>query len=110
MSIINELFTEACNRESGYAVFQNDSVLANTIVKRVVLSVCDGGKSRNVTISLCLTRSISEDECEEFKCILEHNDIPMDRVKQKSGYNYHVYDFPKAWLEDIFPKFLEVVK
>lgn len=47
-----------------------------------------------------------ENNCSEYECILEHNEIPEDEIHYNGCYDYHLSYFPLAWLADIMPKLL----
>ena len=108
MSIIGTLINKA-NENKGYA---SCGGFGNSILKSIELGTIEGGyyasiepnKPRKIEVWLHLNRQISADECAEFKCIIENNDIPENEIKCNGLYDYHLPFFSVAWLEDIYPK------
>ena len=72
-------------------------------------SYIDKNGCRRIEAWLHLRRPISADECAEFKCIIDNNDIEHDDIKHGDVYDYHLSCFPKSWLEDIWPKLVYTI-
>ena len=108
MSIISNLIKKA-DENNGYA---SCGGFGNSILNSIELGTLEGHyhaskeemKPRKIEVWLHLKRPINADECSEFYCILENNDIFEDEIECNGLYDYHLPFFSVAWLEDIYPK------
>ena len=114
MSTINDLtvLSETTNRVAS-TKFNNGSILHSIEIGSGdrYHSTKDNG-TRKIEVWLHLRRPISEDECLEFKTIIENNDLGEESNEaygQYATYDYHLSYFSKAWMEDIFPTLISTM-
>ena len=111
MSIINDLVEmSAMTNSVAIKEFNSTTALLQSI------EIGSGDDSRNgsrklIEVWLHLRRPISENECAEFKAIIEANDCEDSHVPYGvyETYDYHLPSFPKAWMEDIFPRLVKII-
>ena len=110
MSIVNNLtmLSESIN-DVAEATAKDDCILYS--IEIVSGNRYYSGKDENgnkmIEVWLHLRRPIMENECTEFKCIIDNDDCrPDEPYGVYNTYDYHLSYFPKSWMEDIFPRLL----